>query len=120
MTKPTEDSLYANAFAIITKEGRIRQSSNPFFEAQEVGSVDPENLENPEEAIKPYLSAFDTLVAERDELLKTVAESENASEIVAAFVEKARSAAAIGDFDALLSPLSSYQQVEATADSLAI
>jgi hypothetical protein len=120
MTKPIADALHSGEFATISSDGQIYQTDNSHFSGKAIGSIDTSAEFTPEEVLQPFTDAFAELVSERDKLMSELGESDDPSAIKNAFVEKASSTAAIGDFDSLLAPLKEIAAEEPVEEDAAV
>jgi hypothetical protein len=102
MSKQFENALHVGEFVVVTSDGAIVQNDNSHFSGKTIGNIDPAAEFSADEALKSYYEAFDQLVTERDQLLSDLAASADPEGLRSAFMAKASSAAAVGDFDALL------------------
>jgi hypothetical protein len=102
MGKQSKKALHVGDFVVVASDGNIIQSDNRHFSGKTIGNIDPSAEFSADEALKSYYEAFDQLVTERDQLLGDLASASDPEGLRTAFMAKASSASAIGDFDALL------------------
>jgi hypothetical protein len=114
MGKQSKNALHVGDFVVVTSDGDIIQSDNRHFSGKTIGNIDPSAEFSADEALKSYYEAFDQLVTERDQLLGDLASASDPEGLRTAFMAKASSAAAIGDFDNLLVGFPVAEKIVAT------
>jgi predicted transcriptional regulator len=108
MTKPISEALHRHDYAYITADGAIYQVDNQHFSGKQIGTADLTTDLQLDEVLKPFTNTFADLVRERDQVLEQLKATEDGEHLKHSFMSKAESALAVGDFDALIQPVSSY------------
>jgi len=105
ITKDQGNYLFENNFAFVTPEGEVKLKENKLFEERVIATVDPDSLEDKIEALE---SAFTGLEESFSSLFNKLSESsgkdfEEIKSKADQLIDDAKSAAAIGDFESLIS-----------------
>jgi len=108
MTKPISEALHRHDYAYITADGAIYQVDNQHFSGKQIGTADLTNDIQLDEVLKPFTDSFAELVIERDQVLEQLKTSDDGEHLKSTFMSKAEAALAVGDFDALIHPVSIY------------
>ena len=101
--------LHENNNFLVTDEGELFQKGTSLFKGRKLGTVDTENLE---EALEPYVSAFEELEKKVAGKMDELGALENSSEISQQFEElldQVKKADAIGDFTDLIQKIKTKQ-----------
>ena len=114
-TKKTQDQgnyLFENNFAFVTPEGEVKLKENKLFEERVIATVEPDSVE---EKIESLENAFTHLEESFSSFFDSLSESaeldiEEIKSTAGTLIEEAKNAAAIGDFEALVS--SATQKLE--------
>ena len=102
--------LHENSNYLVTEEGELFQKDTSLFKGKKLGTIDTENLD---EALEPFLDAFNELekqVAEKLNELKTLDDPSEISRQVEGLLDQVRNAEAIGDFSDLIQKIQNRQE----------
>ncbi len=101
--------LHENNNFLVTEEGELFQKGTSLFKGRKLGTVDTENLD---EALEPFVNAFDELEKKVAEKIDEIAALEDSTEISQQFedlLEQVKKTDAIGDFSDLIQKIQTKQ-----------